>query len=57
MSGFMPSKPEGIQRALLIAVQKVDGFPNLPQAHTDVVKMRDFLVNCMYVLAQKKLPN
>lgn len=45
MSGFIPPKPEGIQRALLIAVQKVDGFPNLPQAHTDVVKMRDFLVN------------
>lgn len=43
MSG--PPKPEGIQRALLIAVQKADGFPNLPQAHTDVVKMRDFLVN------------
>lgn len=41
----VPTKHEGIQRALLIAVEKVVGFPNLPQAHIDVVKMRDFLVN------------
>ncbi|KAG2154246.1 peptidase C14, caspase domain-containing protein [Suillus bovinus] len=45
MSGDVPAKPRGIQRALLIAVEKVSGFPDLPQAHTDVVKMRDFLVN------------
>lgn len=45
MSGNVPPKPEGIQRALLIGVEKVAGFPNLPQAHTDVAKMRDFLVN------------
>ncbi|KAG1743079.1 WD40-repeat-containing domain protein [Suillus lakei] len=34
----------GVHRALLIAVEKVAGFPNLPQAHMDALRMRDFLV-------------
>ncbi|KAG1869995.1 caspase domain-containing protein [Suillus subluteus] len=41
----IPPKPEGISRALLIGVDKVTGFPNLPQAHKDVVKMKEFLMN------------
>lgn len=41
----LPPNPEEIRRALLIGVEKVTGFSNLPQAHTDVAKMRDFLVN------------
>jgi WD40 repeat protein len=34
-------------RALIIGVEKVNGFsfPTLPQAHADVLQMRDFLVN------------
>lgn len=43
--GDVPHKPEGIQRALLIGVEKVKGFADLPQAHKDVANMRDFLVN------------
>ncbi|KAG1823435.1 caspase domain-containing protein [Suillus subaureus] len=45
MSDDILPEPEGIQRALLIAVEKATGFPNLPQAHRDVAKMRDFLMN------------
>jgi hypothetical protein len=44
MASEVSSKPEGIQRALLIGVEKVTGFPNLPQAHKDVEKVKDFLV-------------
>ncbi|KAG1729147.1 caspase domain-containing protein [Suillus lakei] len=44
MSNDVPRNPAGVQRALLIGVEKVAGFPNLPQAHTDVLRMRDFLV-------------
>jgi len=49
MASEVSSKPEGIQRALLIGVEKVTGFPNLPQAHKDVEKVKDFLVKCMYI--------
>ncbi|KAG1845679.1 WD40-repeat-containing domain protein [Suillus subalutaceus] len=31
-------------RALIVAVDKVTGFPNLPRAHVDALRMRDFLV-------------
>lgn len=44
MPGDVPAKPEGVQRALLIAVEKVSGFSHLPQAHIDVIKMREFLI-------------
>ncbi|KAG1753600.1 caspase domain-containing protein [Suillus paluster] len=46
MSGAIPgsSKPLGVSRALLVGVAKVDGFPNLPQAHKDVVRMKEFLI-------------
>ncbi|KAG2040061.1 WD40-repeat-containing domain protein [Suillus americanus] len=33
-------------RALIVAVEKVAGFSNLPQAHVDALRMRDFLVKC-----------
>ncbi|KAG0697593.1 caspase domain-containing protein [Suillus ampliporus] len=46
MSGCIPetSKPQ-VFRALLIGVAKVNGFPFLPQAHKDVERMREFLIN------------
>jgi len=47
MSGGVLSKPEGVGRALLVGVAKVKGFPDLPQAYKDVVKMKDFLIKCM----------
>lgn len=34
-----------VYRALIIAVQKVSGFPSIVQAHRDALRMRDFLVN------------
>lgn len=34
-----------VRRALIVAVEKAAGFPSLPQAHVDALRMRDFLVN------------
>ncbi|KAG2116785.1 caspase domain-containing protein [Suillus clintonianus] len=44
MFSDIPSKPEGVQRALLIGVAKVKGFATISQAYIDVTRMRDFLV-------------
>ncbi|OJA21579.1 hypothetical protein AZE42_04118 [Rhizopogon vesiculosus] len=39
-----PSTPGGVRRALLVAVERVEGFSVLPQAHKDVLRLKSFLV-------------
>jgi hypothetical protein len=47
MSGEHGPSIPGVRRALLVAVATANGFPTLPQARTDVLRMKDFLI-CMY---------
>lgn len=49
------SMPKGVRRALLVAVEKVQGFPSVPQAHKDALRMESFLVTCMFIIPESLL--
>lgn len=52
MFGEDSPTPKGVRRALLVAVAKVEGFPYLPQAHNDALRMKTFLTTCMYIVTE-----
>jgi len=45
---------KGVRRAILVAVQKVEGFSYLPQAHIDIERMKTFLI-CTHIVTKSKI--